>query len=72
MTWQERLATLRDLGRWDHALLMGLTLLDAAQVLAHHRQYRPQEPQCMHISEGSASLELLLGGLGLCQKSTYA
>ena len=33
MTWQERLATLRDLGRWDHALLMGLTLLDAAQVL---------------------------------------
>ncbi len=39
MTWQERLATLRDLGRWDHALLMGLTLLDAAQVLAHHHLY---------------------------------
>lgn len=35
MTWQERLATLRDLGRWDHALLMGLTLLDAARVLQH-------------------------------------
>ena len=32
MTWQERLATLRDIGRWRHALLWGLTLLEAAQV----------------------------------------
>lgn len=30
--WQERLAVLRDLGRWEHALLLALTLLEAAQV----------------------------------------
>ena len=33
MTWQERLATLRDIGRWSHALLSGLSLLEASQVL---------------------------------------
>ena len=32
MTWQERLATLRDIGRWDHALLIELDLLAASQV----------------------------------------
>ena len=32
MSWQERLASLRDIGRWDHALLLGLSLLGAAQV----------------------------------------
>lgn len=31
MSWQERLATLRDLGRWEHAMLTALTLLEAAQ-----------------------------------------
>ena len=30
--WPERLAVLRDLGRWEHALLLALTLLEAAQV----------------------------------------
>lgn len=32
MGWQERLAVLRDLGRWEHALLLALTLLETAQV----------------------------------------
>ncbi|CAL8466179.1 g5715 [Coccomyxa elongata] len=32
--WQERLAVLRDLGRWEHALLLALTLLEAAQASA--------------------------------------
>ncbi len=32
LTWQERLGTLRDVGRWEHALALALQLLEAARV----------------------------------------
>jgi hypothetical protein len=44
LRWEERLALLRDAGRWRHALLLGLDILAAARASAARGGASPAEP----------------------------